>query len=137
MRFGINSVARSVIETQRGKHPTHVFAYADHPVTRMNNKGWRTARTRATAKYQESIGTVAPWGFQNLRVHDLRHTVGRRLRALGISQEDREDILGHSGGRMVTHYSTAEIWNLVQALEKITQPPEGQREVTLLRVVNR
>lgn len=133
----LNSVARSVVDAQRDKHPTHVFTYRGHPVVRANNNGWRTARSRAAEKYPEVIGTPPPWGFRNLRVHDLRHTVGRRLRAIGISQEDREDILGHSGGRMVTHYSAAEIQGLIRSLEQITRPPEGQKEVTLLRVIQK
>jgi len=46
--------------------------------------------------------------FDNLfvlqcRVHDLRHTFGRRLRAAGVGLEDREDLLGHKSNRITTH----------------------------------
>ena len=42
----LNRIARSVIEARRGKHPTHVFAYRDKPVTRMLNSAWMRARKR-------------------------------------------------------------------------------------------
>ena len=52
------------------------------------------------------------------RVHDLKHTFGQRLRAAGVSFEDRQDLLGHKSGRMTTHYSAAELSNLIEAAEK-------------------
>jgi integrase len=51
-------------------------------------------------------------------VHDLKHTFGRRLRAAGVSFEDRQDLLGHKSGRITTHYSQAELSNLIAAAEK-------------------
>jgi len=45
----------------------------------------------------------------HLRVRDLKHTFGRRLRAAGVSFEDRQDLLGHRSGRITTHYSAAEL----------------------------
>ena len=33
-----------------------------------------------------------------VRVHDLKHTFGRRLRAAGVSFEDRQDLLAETGG---------------------------------------
>ena len=46
----------------------------------MLNNGWRKAREAADLP---------------VRVHDLKHTFGRRLRAAGVSFEDRQDLLGH------------------------------------------
>ncbi len=40
--------------------------------------------------------------FYMVRVHDLKHTFGRRLRAAGVSFEDRQDLLGHRAGRITT-----------------------------------
>lgn len=54
-----------------------------------------------------------------MRVHDLKHTFGRRLRAAGVSFEDRQDLLGHRSGRITTHYSQAELSNLIAAAEKV------------------
>ena len=40
-----------------------------------------------------------------VRIHDLKHTFGRRLRAAQVSLEDRQDLLGHKSQRITTHYS--------------------------------
>ncbi len=53
------------------------------------------------------------------RVHDLKHTFGRRLRAAGVSFEDRQDLLGHKSGRITTHYSAAELENLIEAANRV------------------
>ncbi|MCF7968102.1 MAG: tyrosine-type recombinase/integrase [Methylococcaceae bacterium] len=108
----LNRIARSVIDSQRGLHPEFVFTYVKgkgvrHPIDRMNNNGWRTARKQA--------------GLEQVRVHDLRHTFGRRLRAAGVSMEDRQDLLGHKSGRITTHYSAAEISSLINAVELLCE----------------
>jgi hypothetical protein len=54
-----------------------------------------------------------------VRVHDLKHTFGRRLRAAGVSFEDRQDLLGHKSGRITTHYSQAELESLIDAAERV------------------
>lgn len=110
----LNSVARSVVELQRGLHPVFVFVYSQvrkagkppccRPVETMNNTSWQKARARA--------------GLPQVRVHDLKHTFGRRLRAAGVSFEDRQDLLGHKSGRITTHYSAAELGSLIAAAEK-------------------
>lgn len=108
----LNRVARSVVDSQRGLHSEFVFTYSRgnnlrQPVTRMNNHGWSTARKQA--------------GLDQVRVHDLRHTFGRRLRAVGVSLEDRQDLLGHKSGRITTHYSAAEVRHLIEAVEKLCE----------------
>ena len=85
----------------------------------MNNTGWKSARERAADKWEEEHGEPAPDGFRRIRVHDLKHTFGRRLRAAGVSFEDRQDLLGHRSGRITTHYSQAELGNLIAAAEKV------------------
>ena len=57
----------------------------------------------------------------HLRVHDLKHTFGRRLRAAGVSFEDRQDLLGHRSGRITTHYSSAELSRLVDAANSVVE----------------
>jgi integrase len=104
----LNRVARSVIESCRGQNPEFVFTFQDKPLARMNNSAWRHAR-RAVQ-------------LDAVRVHDLRHTFGMQLRAAGVSLEDRQDLLGHKSGRITTHYSAAELGNLLAAVEKITEP---------------
>ncbi|MCB1793471.1 MAG: site-specific integrase, partial [Candidatus Competibacteraceae bacterium] len=38
-----------------------------------------------------------------------------------IGGEDRQDLLGHKFGRITTHYSVAELGNLLTAVEKIAK----------------
>lgn len=37
-------------------------------------------------------------GYLSIRIHDLKHTFGRRLRAAGVTEEDRKALLGHKNG---------------------------------------
>lgn len=130
----LNRVARSVIDSQRGVDPRHVFTYcpparkarpreprtapARRPLGTMITKAWTKARERAADKWERMKGEPAPEGFRTVRVHDLKHTFGRRLRAAGVSFEDRQDLLGHKSARITTHYSAAELANLIAASEK-------------------
>lgn len=77
----------------------------------MHDTTWQSARQRA--------------GLPHARVHDLKHAFGRRLRAAGVSFEDRQDLLGHRSGRITTHYSAAELENLLEAANRVCG--EGSR----------
>ena len=114
-----NSVAQSVIEAARGQHEEFVFVWRRErlknvakepvmkyrPIEAMNNTAWQNARRRA--------------GLGDLHVHDLRHTVGMRLREAGVPESTVADILWHSTKTMTQHYSVAQIVELHSALEKI------------------
>ncbi|MGO9119810.1 MAG: tyrosine-type recombinase/integrase [Desulfomonilaceae bacterium] len=88
-----------------GIHPVYVFTYRGNRLTGMNNRAWRQAREKA--------------GLEGVRVHDLKHTYGRRLRSAGVSFEDRQDLLGHKSGRIITHYSQAELEQLIASSNKV------------------
>lgn len=118
----LNRIALSVVNSMRGKHPTHVFSFRGKPVARMLNSAWRKARVRA------DLPTV--------RVHDLKHTFGRRLRAAGVSFEDRQDLLGHRSGRITTHYSAAELSRLIEAAKSVCDRGTGRPELVVLRRLN-
>lgn len=118
----LNRIARSVVEAQRGKHPTHVFTYRGKPIKHMLSTGWRLAREKA--------------GLPLVRVHDLKHTLGRRLRAANVSFEDRQDLLGHRSGRITTHYSAAELTRLIEAAEAVCVRDESRPELVVLRRIN-
>lgn len=121
----LNRIAKSVVESLRGLHPVFVFARVGKKdgeskrLTKIYNTAWKSARERAAIAWQERHGETAPEGFKNVRVHDLKHTFGRRLRAAGVAFEDRQDLLGHKSGRITTHYSRAELTNLIEAAEKV------------------
>ena len=68
-------------------------------------------------------------------MHDLKHTFGRRLRSAGVSFEDRQDLLGHKSARITTHYSSAELLNLWEAVNKICDGRAGPA-LTLLRQIS-
>ena len=68
-----------------------------------------------------------------VRVHDLKHTFGRRLRAAGVSFEDRQDLLGHRSGRITTHYSAAELSRLIEAANSVCERSGKKPELVVLR----
>lgn len=137
-----NSVAQSVIESMRGLHEETVFVWrrertSDSPAARriragrepmkyqpvqtMNNTAWQRARQAA--------------GLDDLHVHDLRHTVGMRLREAGVSEELRADILWHRKKSVTRHYSQAQVLDVRRALESIRE--ETGRENRSLRSLAR
>ena len=115
----LNRVALSVVDSQRGKHAWNVFTYKGSPITRMLNSAWLRVRKKA--------------GLPQVRVHDLKHTFGRRLRAAGVGFEDRQDLLGHRSGRITTHYSAVELSRLIEAANCVCEGDNGLPELVVLR----
>ncbi len=113
----LNTVARSIVNRYRGQSD-FVFNLKGNRLDRMNNKAWRKARELANLK--------------DVRVHDLRHTFGMRLRAVGVNFEDRHDLLGHHAGRITTHYSKVEVNRLLECVELLCEG-RHQPELTLIR----
>ena len=73
-------------------------------------------------------------GLANLRTHDLKHTFGRRLRAVGVSKETRKILLGHKNGDITTHYSAAELAEPIEAANRICGGKNRKSPIiTLLR----
>jgi integrase len=115
----LNAAARKTVESQRGKHDVYVFSYRGKPIRRINNSAWRSARTRAQ--------------LPEVRVHDMRHTFATRLRALGVSHEDRGTLLGHATGSITTHYSAPDFRRLLDAVNKLCNPNGSDSELIVLR----
>jgi len=113
----LNRVSQAVVEEMRGNHPEYVFVHRGRPISRMYNRARKEARIRA--------------GLPHVRVHDLKHAYGRRLRAAGVSFEDRQDLLGHKSGRITTHYSMPEIENLIAAANRVCSQ-EGHKIDTMV-----
>jgi len=128
----LNDTAARIVERQRGKHDTFVFVYRRervknldrapameyHRVGTMNNTAWQTARKAV--------------GLEKVRIHDLRHTFGQRLRDAGVSAEDRALLLGHATEDMPAHYAAATVANLVEQANRVTHTRD---RTTLLRLV--
>lgn len=135
----LNDVARKVIDGQRGMHPVLVFPYGKPDefgptaVHRMNDSAWKKARVRAAEKWEKAHGTPAHPGYRSLRIHDLKHTFGRRLRAAGITEEDRKALLGHKNGSITSHYSAAELDQLIDAANKVSATDSRAPALTILK----
>lgn len=119
----LNRTAESVVRRHVGKHPVFVFTYEGQSIRTMSTKAWRLARERA--------------GLPEVRVHDLKHTFGRRLRAAGVSFEDRQDLLGHKSTRITTHYSRPELENLLTAANSVCGDERSKMQADVMLRKNR
>ncbi|WP_349238049.1 tyrosine-type recombinase/integrase [Pseudomonas koreensis] len=135
----LNRVAMSIIDGQRGLHTKYVFPYGQPDeygptaMHRMNDTAWKSARIRAAAKWEKEHKSPAHPGFRSIRIHDLKHTFGRRLRAANVTEEDRKALLGHKNGSITSHYSTAELEHLIEAANKVSATDSRGPALTILR----
>lgn len=100
-----------------GKSPTHF------PIDNMHNSAWQRARALAA--------------LNDLHVHDLRHTVGMRLRLAGVPERTQDEILWHSRNDMTALYAVAQIREVYDALEQIAEPGQAGETINLLAIVRR
>lgn len=122
----LNQVARSVIEEQRGLHSTYVFPYKGGRIGKIHTTAWNTAWKKAGLP-TDGTYTKGP--------HNLKHTFGRRLRAAGVPLETRKVLLHHTSGDITTHYSGAELKELIDAVEGICDADSGISLTVLKRNV--
>jgi hypothetical protein len=116
----LNDAAWSIVQAQRGLDPIWVFPCRGQRMTTMNNTAWQRARQEV--------------GLRAVRIHDLRHTFACRLRAAGVSAEDREALLGHANHSMAGHYASADVGRLLKQANLVLNRQETR---TVLRVANR
>jgi hypothetical protein len=102
-------------------------------IHRMNDSAWKRARIRATKKWLEKHLRAPHEGFTRIRVHDLKHTFGRRLRAAGVTEEDRKALLGQKNGSITSHYSAAELDQLIEAANKVSVTDSRAPALTILK----
>lgn len=136
----LNDVAKSIINQQRlllsdenNKAKHLVFPYRDKALCRMNDSAWRSARKRAAKAWETEYGKPPHPGFATVRVHDMKHTFGRRLKAADITFEDRQVLLGHKSGSVTTDYSGAELAALIRAANRISATDNKTPTLTILR----
>ena len=116
----LNDVAWDVVNERRGMYRDFVVTYTGHALSVMNNSAWKSARKRA--------------GLTQVRLHDLKHTFGRRLRAVGVTLETRKVLLGHRNGDITTHYSAPEFKGVVGRGEQSLPEKSGKiPALTLIR----
>ena len=120
----LNDTAWLVVQARRGKDPEYVFTYKGHGhagrIDTINNTSFQKARKAA--------------GLEKVRVHDLRHTFGQRLRSAGVTDEDRALLLGHASQEMPQHYATATIARLLEAANSALETDDRE---TILRIIER
>ena len=113
----LNDVAWSIVEAQRSLHPIWVFPFRGRRINTMNNSGWQDPRRDV--------------GLPLVRVHDLRHSFACRLRAAGVSAEDREALLGRANHSMAGHCASADAGRLMEQANLIVERRGTQ---TVLRI---
>jgi len=122
----LNQIARSIIDKQRGKHSEYVFSYDGHRVKKIHTTSWKTAWRNA--------GLPIDGSFKK-GPHNLKHTFGRRLRAVGVPLETRKVLLHHTNGDITSHYSGAELEELIDAVELIAG--ENSRKTPTLTLIHK
>jgi len=115
----LNRIANSVIENQRGKNKIFVFANDERPYYSMNNRAWKKAR--------EKTGV-------DVRIHDLKHTFGYRLRMAGISEYYIQELLGHKSKTISQHYSSSEIEGLLKAANKVCDLDTTKGDLSIIHL---
>jgi len=109
----LNSQAKAILEKWQDKDPIYVFpSPAGGHYSRYNNKPFRRCREKAGLK------GIIKW-------HSARTTFATRLRAAGISKEDRAQLLGHSQS-LTTEYSWASIEHLIECVESLCDTTQLQ-----------
>jgi len=122
----LNSIARRVVNSRRQRNSDTVFTYRGRSIRKLHNSAWK--RGWSVTGLPTEPGILKG-------VHNLRHTFGRRLRGAGIPLETRKALLGHSNGDITTHYSAAELQELMDAAEAIVS--RGNRETPNLMLIGR
>lgn len=127
-----NSTVQSIIDEQRGLHDEYVFTYP-RPIAGgyvqydsikfINNTAWRNARRKV--------------GMDDVRVHDLRHTVGMRLRNAGVSERTQNAILWHSSREMSEHYAVAQLLEIYKAVETLTSKGDADETIDLHALIRK
>jgi integrase len=128
----VNSIARRAVAHQLkwqmkyGPQSVYVFPsrHNGHSGSRVRSGGkvWTDAWKRAGLP----SGPLVKRG-----IHNARHTFAYRLRLAGVSQEDRNALLGHARTNLAEHYAPGDLERLLECAERVTQ----RREMTILRAV--
>ena len=107
----LNSVARTVLLRQIGKHPTRVFTFRGKPIAWANTRAWRNALKRV--------------GIENFRWHDLRHTWASWLAQQGTPMNVLQELGGWESEEMVRRYAHLSKPQLLQHAELVSNVLDG------------
>ncbi len=87
----LNAEAYLVIQSQVGRHPTHVFSWSGESIKQVNTKAWKKALKRA--------------GIEDFRWHDLRHTWASWHVQHGTPLHVLQELGGWESSEMVRRYA--------------------------------
>jgi len=120
------------MHTEANNAPGELIHHHHHPVG-FECQGFAAKQIGMEA----CLETGRPTGGKSILkgVHNLRHTFGKRLRSAGIPLETRKALLGHANGDITTHYSAAELQELISATESIVG--RGRQETPNLMLIGR
>ncbi|HJO59016.1 MAG TPA: tyrosine-type recombinase/integrase [Nitrospinaceae bacterium] len=110
----LNDIAKDIIRKQIGNGSEWVFPHpgTSKPLQQMNCTAYQTARERASKILR---------GIKMTNIHALKHTYGARLKAAGVSKDDRRDLLGHKNGDVTDLYCAKELTRMLENTNKVTQ----------------
>ena len=116
-----NAIARQIIDARRDQTKVYIFEQGEGKCRGRTSagRGWRDGRVRADALFQSRFGRESAEGFRRLRVHDMRHTFGERLRVAGVTLDACGDLLGHVGRGVTAHYCRAQNPELIDAVKRL------------------
>jgi len=122
----LNDVAWAIVQRRRGLHDKYVFTYTPAG----EDKEPRRIATQNNSAFQKARADV---DLSQVRVHDLRHTFGQRLRDAGVQEEDRALLLGHAVQGMPQHYATATLERILDAANSVLKTRD---RTMVLRIAN-
>ena len=115
-------------------HDDYVFVYRRERVKNIDKEPVMPYDRIETMNNTGIPGCPQGGRLGGVRVHDLRHTFGQRLREAGVQEEDRALLLGHArrrACRSTTPRRRSRVWSSLA--NKVTR---DARSTTLLRVIN-
>lgn len=125
----LNSIARRAVEHQRKWQDKYGKSDYVFPSQWVGNKG---GKVRASGKAWSNAWRDAGLPvdkYTRRGIHNCRHTFAYRLRLCGVSQEDRNSLLGHAKTNLAEHYGPGDLGRLLECAERVTV----RKEMTVLR----
>jgi integrase len=109
-----NSIARRCVEQERkwqAKHGASEYIFPRERCPSSNGKTWQVAWKRADMPADPLI---------KRGIHNCRHAFATRLRAVDVSEENRDTLLGHNRSNISQLYAKANIARVTAHAELVT-----------------
>lgn len=110
----LNSIARRCVEMERkwqAKHGASEYIFPRERCPSSNGKTWQVAWKRAGMPEDPLI---------KRGIHNCRHAFATRLRAAGVSDENRDTLLGHNRSNISQLYAKASVEMVTANAELVT-----------------